>query len=244
MEFRVLGPFELRDADGVIELPRQKHRALLAALLLRAGEVVPADRLIGDLWGEDAPSSARASLQNFVSQLRRTLGPDALVTRQGGYVLQVGPRDSDLARFKQLVAEAGEATGDDRVAALRRALALWRGPPLADLAFEPFAALEIVRLEELRTAAQEELVDAELAQGRGPELVATLEALIAEYPLRERLRRQLMLALYRSGRQAEALEAYQQARRTLVELGLEPGPALRGLEQAVLSQDPGLVPAG
>src|SRR5947208_7409489 len=133
MEFRLLGSFELRDGDRVVELPRQKHRALLAALLLRAGEVVPADRLIGDLWGEFTPSSARASLQNFVSQLRRTLGPDVLVTRQGGYVLQVGPGEFDLARFQQLVAEADEAAGDDRIAALRRALALWRGPPLADL---------------------------------------------------------------------------------------------------------------
>jgi DNA-binding SARP family transcriptional activator len=224
----------------VIELPRQKHRALLAALLLH-GEGVPADRLIEDLWGEEAPSSAKASLQNFVSQLRRTIGNDVLLTRPSGYVLDVAPGDTDLARFEQLTEQASETSGAERVTALRRALALWRGPPLADLAFEPFAPLEIARLEELRSTAEEELVEAELAIGKGPELVGRLERLIAAYPLRERLRGQLMLALYRAGRQAEALEVYQQARRMLKdELGLAPGQALRSLEQAILSQDPAL----
>jgi DNA-binding SARP family transcriptional activator len=241
MDFRILGPLAVRDRGRPIELRRPKHRALLAILLLRAGETVSSDALIDELWGETPPRTARAALQNYVAQLRRALGPGLVASRSGGYVLQAAPEQIDLGRFERLAAEARDADGEKRVEKLREALALWRGPPLADLAFEPFAAHEAQRLDELRAAALEDLIDARLALGGGPELVLELEQLIAEHPFRERLRGQLMLALYRSGRQADALEAYQETRRTLVdELGIEPGSSLRELEQAILRQDAAL----
>jgi DNA-binding SARP family transcriptional activator len=239
VEFRVLGPFEVLVEGRALELKRRKQRALLALLLLHAGEVVSTDRLIDELWAGKPPKAAVGSLQNLISDLRKALGRDLVRTRQPGYVLDVEREQVDLHRFERLVAQASEpGNGERRSELLREALALWRGPPLADLAFEPFAQVEIARLEELRTAAREELVDASLELGRHAQLVGELEALVAEHPLRERLRGQLMLALYRSGRQAEALDAYRHARETLVEeLGIEPSTELQQLEQAVLRHD-------
>jgi DNA-binding SARP family transcriptional activator len=243
LEFRILGPLEVRDGERLVELPRPKQRALLAILLLRAGEVVSSDALVDGLWGEQPPRTSKAALQNSVSQLRRALGPDVVGSHAGGYLLDVAPEQVDVRRFEALAAEGRAAVGAERAEKLRDALELWRGPPLADLVFEPFAAVEVVRLEELRTAALEDLIDAELALGAGTELVAGLENLIAENPFRERLRGQLMLALFRAGRQADALQAYQETRRTLVEeLGIEPSAPLRELEQAILRQDESLAP--
>jgi YVTN family beta-propeller protein len=248
MEFRVLGPLEVRDGDGELALGRGKQRALLAVLLIHAGDVVPADRLIDALWGQSPPASALNSVHIYVSQLRKVLGNGRLVTRGSGYALELVPGELDAVRFEQLLAEArGRLRDDDpeRAAAiLQEALALWRGSPLADFTYEPFAQPEIARLEELRLEAVEERVEADLRLGRHRELVSTLEAAVRAHPLRERLRGQLMLALYRCGRQAEALDTYQQARRLLAEeLGLAPGPALQELEGAVLRQDPRLAAA-
>jgi DNA-binding SARP family transcriptional activator len=230
VEVKLLGPLEV-DVDGRhLELSRPKQRALLALLALRAGEVVSTDRLIDGLWGESPPKAAVGSLQNLVSELRKVLGPDVLVTRSPGYVFDIDRELVDAHRFERAVHEGR---------GVRETLALWRGPALADLTFEPFAQAEIGRLEELRALAREELFDAELDLGRHAQLVAELEGFVAEHPLRERPRRQLMLALYRSGRQADALEAYRRARETLVqELGIEPSPELQRLEQAILRHDP------
>jgi DNA-binding SARP family transcriptional activator len=246
MDFRVLGPLEVWDRGRPIELRRRKQRALLALFLLRAGEAISSDELVDGLWGESPPRTARAALQNYVAQLRRALGPGVLLSRGGAYLLDISSDQTDLGRFERLAAEARVASGEERVEKLREALALWRGPPLADLAFEPFALREAGRLEELRTAALEDLIDAELSLGAGADLLGELEALIAEHPFRERLRAQLMLALYRGGRQADALAAYQETRRILVdELGIEPSAPLRELEQAILRQDASLlVPIG
>jgi class 3 adenylate cyclase len=243
VDFRILGPLEVCEGDRVLSVGGPRHRALLGLLLLHANEVVPAERLIEDLYGGSPPPTASASLQNSVSKLRKQLGSGVVETRPPGYRLPVGPDDLDLSRFERLVAEAREAPVEKRAAKLREALALWRGPALADLAYEPFAQTEAGRLEELRLAALEERIDADLELARHGELVAELEALVRHHPLRERLRGQLMLALYRTGRQADALQAYANARRTLVdELGLEPGRALQRLEQAILRQEPGLDP--
>lgn len=237
----MLGPLEVREDGHLIELGRQKRRALLALLLLRRGEVVSTDALVDGLWGEEPPRTARSALQNYVSQLRAALGPAVVVSRTGGYALEAGPEQLDLSRFERLLAQARDAPVADRDRTLEQALSLWRGPPLAGLELEPFASLECARLEELRAGAVEDLVDAKLALGRGPELVVQLEALIARHPFRERLRGQLMLALYRAGRQVEALEAYRKTRNTLVdELGIEPSQALHELEQAILRHDPRL----
>jgi DNA-binding SARP family transcriptional activator len=239
MDFRILGPLEVRDRGRPIELPRRKQRAVLAILLLRRGETVSIDALVDGLWGEDPPRTARAALHNYVGQLRRALGPGLVLSRAGSYLLDIAPEQIDVGRFERLTAEGRAASGEERVEKLQEALMLWRGPPLADLSFEPFAANEASRLDELRTAVLEELIDAKLSLGASAELVPELETLITEHPFRERLRGQLMLALYRAGRQAEALEAYQEARRTLTdELGIEPSAPLRELEQALLRQDP------
>ena len=245
MEFFVLGPFEVRDDGRLLALGGGKQRAVLAVLLLHAGEVVSTERLIDALWGERPPASALNSVHIYVSQLRKALGDSRLVTRGRGYSLELESGHLDRERFERLLEEGRtqRRDGDPERAAetLRDALALWRGPALADLAYEPFAQTEIARLEELRLSAFEERIEADLEMGRHTHIVPELEALIREHPLRERPRAQLMLALYRSGRQADALEVYRDARRTLsVELGLEPGPRLRELEQAVLQQDPGL----
>ena len=242
MEFRILGPLELRDATGTAPLPRRRERVLLAALLLRPGEVVSIDRLIGAIWGESPPRTAAGSLQNAVSELRKTLGPEVIVTRSPGYVLVVEPAAIDAVRFEDAVRGAAHLAPAERAEALAGALALWRGPALADLADEDFVRHEAARLDELRLAATEERLAADLELGRGADLVAELEAHVAANPLRERLRGQLMVALYRSGRQAEALEAYQAARRALVDgLGIDPSPALQELERRVLRQDPDLL---
>jgi len=239
IEFRVLGQFEVLVEGRPLELKRRKQRALLALLLLHPGEVVSTDRLIDELWAGKPPKTAVGSLQNLISDVRKALGRDILQTRQPGYVLDVAPEQVDLRRFERLVAQASHGGDAERRAELlREALGLWRGPPLADLAFEAFASVEIARLEELRTAAHEQLIEAELELGRHSQVVPQLEALVAEHPLRERLRGQLMLALYRAGRQAEALEAYRQARETLVdELGIEPSTDLQRLEQSILRHD-------
>jgi YVTN family beta-propeller protein len=245
MKFRILGPLEAEEDGRLLALGGSKQRALLGLLLLRANEVVPRDRLIDGLWGERAPDTAATALQGYVSALRKTLGADRIVTRAPGYLLRVEPDALDLTRFERFVREgrAALASGDAEAASatLSEALSLWRGSPLADLDSTSVAHADRLRLEELRLSALEDRIEAELALGQHAQLVPELEALVAQHPLREKLRSQLMLALYRCGRQAEALEAYQQARRLLVgELGLEPGATLRGLEQAMLNQDPAL----
>jgi DNA-binding SARP family transcriptional activator len=248
MEFRILGPLEVVDQGRRLPLGAAKQRALLAVLLLHANEVVSSDRLIDGLWGDQPPETAAKVVQVYVSQLRKALGEEGRVlTRAPGYLLRTAPEELDLQRFEDRF-ESGRralAAGDARLAAgtLSDALALWRGPPLADFAFEPFAQVEIARLEERRLLAAIERIDADLELGRHADLVAELEAFVAAHPLQERLRGQLMLALYRSGRQAEALQAYQDGRQVLAsELGLEPSPALRRLEQAILTQDATLEP--
>jgi DNA-binding SARP family transcriptional activator len=244
LQFRILGPLEVADENGSVALGGSKQRALLGLLLVRAGEVVSTDHLIEQLWGEQPPKTAATSLQNLVSQLRKLLGAEALVTRPPGYALHVDGERFDLARFELLVIEARKVGPAERAAKLREGLALWRGPPLADLAFESFAQTEIRRLEELRLDAFEERIEADLELGQGAELVAEIEALVREFPLRERLRGQLMLALYRAGRQAEALEAYHQARNALSEeLGIDPSPALQQLYTSILRQETALEPS-
>jgi YVTN family beta-propeller protein len=239
--FGLLGPLEVWVNRRRLELPRHKHRVLLALLLLHVGEVLPRDRLIDEMW-KQPPKKAVGSLQNFVSDLRRALGAEVVATQPAGYSLEVEPECVDLHRFERLVANARSSGSlEARSNLLRGALALWRGPPLIDFAFEPFAQLEIARLDELRTAVREELIDAELDLGHHTRVVPELETLVAENPLRERLRAQMMLALYRSGRQTEALDMYQDARRTLSEeVGLDPGEELQQLERAILTHDPSL----
>jgi DNA-binding SARP family transcriptional activator len=247
MEFRILGPLEALDGGAPVAVPGIKERGVLAILLLHANELVSADRLIEQLWRDEPPASARKSLQVRVANLRKVLGHGGsqIVTQSPGYVLRVEPDQLDLHRFERLVAIADEA--EPRLAAdtLREALALWRGAPLADLGFEEFAQGPIARLEELRLVAVEKRVDAELELGLHADLSPELERLVSEHPLREGLRGRLMLALYRSGRQADALGVYRETRRVLdAELGLEPSPALQRLERAILAQDPVLEPEG
>jgi len=246
MDFRILGSLEVWDGERQLDLGGQKRRAVLAFLLLHANELVTVDRLVDQLWGEKAPQNAAGALHTHVSRLRKELGPEVLAT---GYVLRVEPGSLDLERFERLVAEAESLPARERAKTLREALGLWRGAPLEDLAFEPALAADIAWLEELRLSVLETRIDADLETGNHAGLVAELEALIAQQPLRERLRGQLILALYRDGRQAEALEAYRETRHVLMdELGLEPSPDLRELERAILQQDPALrrsaVPAG
>jgi len=245
MEFRILGSLEAWEEGCELPLGGLKPRALLAVLLLHANEVVPADRLIDEVWGEDSPEDAAAALRVNVSRLRKALPEDVLRTRAPGYVVHVEPDALDLVRFERLVDEGrsllGRGLTSDASRRLHDALSLWRGPALADFTYESFAQSAIARLEEIRLAALELRVEADLALGRHHELVAEIEALVAEYPHRERLRGSLMTALYRSGRQAEALAAYQDARRSLVDgLGIEPGAELRELERAILRHDPSL----
>jgi DNA-binding SARP family transcriptional activator len=242
VEFRILGPLEVVESGRAIPLGGPRQRTLLAVLLTRPNEVISVDRLVDELWADRPPAAAVNALQYHVSQLRKLLGrAEAIVTREPGYLIRVQPDELDLLRFERLVDEAERAPAERAAALLRDALDLWRGPPLADLAHEPFAQPEIRRLEELRLTALERRVDADLELGRHDHLVAELEALVAEHPLRERLRAALMRALYASGRQAEALDLYRETRRTLIdELGIEPSPALQELEQAILRQDPAL----
>jgi DNA-binding SARP family transcriptional activator len=253
MDFHILGPIEAIEGDRPLALGGAKQRALLGMLLLHANEVASSDRLIDELWAGERRDEAARTLQVAVSRLRKALEPGrptgaesrVVVTRAPGYELRTDPERLDVKRFEALVSKGRRAlaAGDARVARARlgEALCLWRGPPLADLAYESFCQAESARLEELRLAALEERIAADLALGRHTELVGELRALAREQPLRERLRAQLMLALYRSGRQAEALDAYADARATLVEeLGIEPSREVRELHQAILEQDPGL----
>jgi class 3 adenylate cyclase/DNA-binding winged helix-turn-helix (wHTH) protein len=249
MDFRILGPLEVLDEGRAVTLGGSKQRALLALLLLHANETLTTDRLIEELWGERPPPTAAKNVQMHVSRLRKALATgaagDLVVTRERGYVLELAPERLDSNRFEALLADARTelAAGhpERALALLEEALSLWRGEPLADLAYEPFAQGEIARLEDLHVGALEQLIEAKLALGRHSEVIAQLEALIDAHPYRESLRAQLMLALYRCHRQADALQAYQDARRALVEeLGIEPGERLRELERAVLAQDPAL----
>ena len=241
LQYRILGPVEIAGEAGPLPLGGQKQRALLALLLLNAGSVVSTDQLVDRLWGEHPPKTALTSLQNLVSQLRKLLGSETLITKPPGYALIVEREQVDLGRFEDLVAKARTGDSGERAQVLHEALSLWRGPPLADMAFEEFAQIETRRLEELYLDALEERIDADLALGSGGELVAELERLVAEHPARERLCGQLMLALYRAGRQAEALQIYLDARRALVdELGIEPSLALQQLYRSILRQDIGL----
>jgi YVTN family beta-propeller protein len=252
----LLGPLEVTAGGAPVRLGGRKQRAVLALLLLDAGTIVSRERLIDALWGERPPPTAGTALHGHVSQLRKALEPErpagadpaVLVTSEPGYRLAVAPEQLDVERFRSLTERGRERLAADEPAAaaelLREALALWRGEPLADLAGERFAAAAAGRLEEERLAALEDRIEADMALGKHADLVPELEALVANEPLRERPRAQLMLALYRSGRQADALAAYRDAHRTLVdEVGLEPGPALRELEGRVLAQDPALAVA-
>ena len=245
MDFRILGPLEVRDDGRELPLGGGKQRALLALLLIHPNTSISTDRLIDELWDDQPPPTAGKILHNYVSQLRRVLGDDRLQTQARGYALRVEPGELDLDRFRHSLEEGrrAQAAGDPERASLLlgEALALWRSSPLADFAYEAFARDEIGRLEELHLSASVERIDADLALGRHVDVIGELEALVAQHPLQERLRGQLMLALYRSGRQAEALQVYQDARRTLAEeLGLEPGQALQRLEQSILTHDPAI----
>jgi DNA-binding SARP family transcriptional activator len=239
-DFRILGTLEVIGVDGPVALGGPRQRALLAALLLRVGRVVPTEQLVDELYGAEPPKTAIASLQNSVAALRKALGPDVLVTRSPGYVLTLLPEQIDARRFEQILADARAASAEERRALLVRALDLWRGPPLAEFAFEEWAQTEARRLDELRAVAVEERIATEVELGRAADVVPELESLVRQHPLRERLRELLMLALYRAGRQAEALGAYTEARATLDELGIEPGDKLRHLQAAILRHDPGL----
>jgi DNA-binding SARP family transcriptional activator/tetratricopeptide (TPR) repeat protein len=247
MEFRLLGPLEVRDRGRPLALGGPKQRGILAMLLLRPNEVVSTDRVIDELWGDRPPKTVEAYIQNCVSRLRRVLGPDTIETRSPGYLLRADPKTIDAVQFdRALVASAG-LEPLERATALREALALWRGPALSDLAFERFAQDEIARLDELRLTALELRLDAELELGRHADVVGEIEALARRHPTREQLRYLQMLALYRAGRQRDALRVYQETRLELVEeLGLEPGSELRSLERLIIAQDPALAlaPAG
>jgi len=247
VEFHVLGPVEAVVEGRPVPLAAAKPRALLAVLLLNRNRVVRLGELIEDLWGEEPPATATKALQGYISQLRKALGADRLVTKAPGYSLRVEEGELDLDRFEALVREGRKRLedGDAEAAAQRfgEALELWRGPPLAEFDSEPFARDAGARLEESRLAAIEERIEADLALGRHARVVSELEELVAQHPLRERPRGQLMLALYRSGRQAEALELYRRTRETMIdELGIEPSTALQELERAILQHDPSLEP--
>jgi DNA-binding SARP family transcriptional activator/class 3 adenylate cyclase len=249
LEFSMLGPLEVRRGGDALLLPPGRPRALLALLLLRANTVVTTDQLIDELWRGDPPRTAGHALQVHVANLRKLLDEPVIATRRPGYVLELAPGQCDARRFEQLSASGAlaldEGRPDEAAARFAEALALWRGPVLADVADEPFVTADAARLEELRLAGTERWVEAELALGHHAEVTGELEALVQRHPLRERLWAQLMVALYRSGRQADALAAYQRVRAVLAEeLGLEPTPELRRLETAVLRQDPGLLHDG
>lgn len=253
MDFRVLGPVEVYEGGRQLPMGPAKQRSLLAILLIHANEAVSSDRLIDELWGGEAPDGAPHTLHVYVSQLRKTLEPDRppgspqqiLMTRGQGYLLRVGEGELDLHRFERLAEEGRAALREGRVeiasAKLTRAIGLWRGRAFAEVAHEDFARDAVIRAEELLAVVLQDRIDADLSCGKGAELVPELRGLVAAHPLRERLWGQLMLALYRSGRQAEALDTYQQARRVLrEELGIDPGPDLQELERAILRQDPSL----
>ena len=241
MEFRLLGPLEARDRGRPLALGGPKQRGVLAMLLLRPNEVVSTDRVIDELWGDRPPKTVDAYIQNCVSRLRRVLGAEAIETRAPGYVLRADPNTIDAVQFERALAASAPLEPLERATALREALALWRGPALSDLAFERFAQDEVARLDELRLTALEQRVEAELELGRHADVIGEIEALARRHPTRERLRYLQMLALYRAGRQRDALRVYQETRLELVEeLGLEPGEELRSLERLIIAQDPAL----
>src|SRR5829696_1893159 len=241
MQIRVLGSVDVELEGSRVKLAGPKQRAVLSMLALNANTTVSFERLVDGLWGEEPPSSAPKMVQQYVSQLRRLLVADGrqIITRDGGYELRVDPSAVDALRFERLVEQAAHEADGRRSELAHEALAIWQDPPLAGMREEPFAASEARRLEELHLAALELAIEGDLDAGRHAELVGRLAALVDEHPLRERLRALLMLAFYRSGRQAEALDAFRDARWTLVEtLGIEPGPELRRLQEAILRQDP------
>ena len=253
LAFRILGTLEVAGENGPLRLGGPKQRAVLAILLLNANRVVPIDRLADDVYGEAPPASALTQIQGQISQLRKLLdshhragAPGSLIeTRAPGYLIRMAPEQLDLRTFERWIAEAAEASArsdlETATSRYREALDLWRGPALAEFARDPFAQPAIARLEDMRLDTLEDRIDADLGLGRHGEIVGELEELVAEHPLRERMRGQLMLALYRSGRQAEALECYRRSRQALVEeLGIEPGTQLQGLERAILTHDPSL----
>ncbi|MBA3268082.1 MAG: DUF2791 family P-loop domain-containing protein [Acidimicrobiia bacterium] len=256
MKIKVLGPLEVLSDDGApVDLGRRKQRALLAMLVVEANQVVPLDRLVDLLWAEEPPARAMSSIQTYVSNLRRLLEPrrlprmaaEVIVSQSPGYVLRIETADLDASSFRSLADRGGRllSEGDPVRAreALVEALGLWRGPAFADFAGESFAVAEAGRLDELRLAATENRLEADLALGNHTAAAAELEALVADHPLRERLCGLFMVALYRSGRQVEALRAFQDVREGLADLGLEPGPALRSIEADVLDHAPSLAPA-
>lgn len=251
LEVGLLGPLEVRRAGASVELPRGRSRALLALLALRAGQTVPTERLIDELWGASPPATVVTALHGLVSGLRKRLESDQagdgrprlLLTRAPGYLLDIAPERVDAHRFRSLVRRATAVPTDERAVLLREALALWRGPVLADVVLAGPTAADAVDLEQLRLGAYEERIDADLALGRHRDLIGEIDALVTEHPFRERLYGQLMLAHYRSGRQTDALDVWRRARTTLVEqIGVEPGPGLRRLHQAILEHDPALDP--
>jgi DNA-binding SARP family transcriptional activator len=241
LQFRILGPLEVANASGLVELGGPRQRSLLAVLLLRANEIVSTDSLLHAIWGEHPPRTAPAALQNGISQLRKLLGADAVETRPPGYRLHVLPEQIDVVQFEQLVHLARGQAAEDRAQTLARALALWRGQPLADLTFEDFAQTDIHRLTERRLQVRMERLEAELECGRHADAVPELEGLVKTHPLHEGLTNQLIVALYRCGRFAEALEVYETGRRLLKsELGAAPSQELRTLHAAILRHDPSL----
>jgi DNA-binding SARP family transcriptional activator len=248
LEFRILGPLEVVAERDPIPLGGPKQRATLSILLLSRNRVVSVDRFADDLYAGAAPVTAVTQVQRQISELRKALGPaSGIETSSPGYVIRLSSDQLDLSRFERYAEEGSQALGRGEATRaadlLRSALGLWRGTALADLAYEPFAQRAIERLDELRLAVLERRIEAELVLGRHRELIGELEQLAREHPLRERLSGHLMLALYRSGRQTEALQVYRRARETLAtEFGIEPTPALRELERAILVQDASLVP--
>jgi DNA-binding SARP family transcriptional activator len=248
MEFRLLGPLEVSEDGRARAIGGPKQRTVLVHLILRANHVVPPERLIEAIWGVDPPPAARSTLRGYLSHLRKALEPGRLDHRSGGYILHADPASIDALRFDALVAEARAVAADDPAAAARgfaSALRLWRGPALDDLADQPSLQPEIARLEELRLGASEERLGAELDLGRHRELGPELETLVASHPFRERLWAHLMTALYRSGRQADALAAFHRARELLAEeLGIDPSRELRILHERILRQDPSLDAGG
>src|SRR5262245_42902444 len=254
MELQILGPLEVVIEERPVPLGGGRQRALLALLATRANQVVSTDQLVEELWGERAPERVANALQAAVSRLRRgleSLTPDrgpriAVVTRAPGYLLEADTEAIDAARFERLAREGHRAlvAGDAATgsALLVEALALWRGPALAEFVYEPFAQDEIARLEELRLTTTEDRIEADLACGRDTELVAELHTVMARHALRERLQALLMVSLYRAGRQSEALEVYRQSRKTLAEdLGIDPSPDLKELQLKILRQDSALL---
>lgn len=241
LRYLILGPLEIRDGAIDVAVRGGQQRKLLAILLLHDGEVVSSDRLIDELWAGNPPGTAAKALQGYVSSLRKQLGPEAIETVGAGYRLKVAAEQVDVREFEELLAQARPLERGPAAAKLQQALALWRGPALAEFAYDDFAKLEIERLEGLRQAGIERRINLELALGHHDDLVPELEALVHAHPLHERLRAHLMVALYRSGRQAEALDVYRDARRALLdELGLEPSEELQGLQRAILDHDPSL----